>query len=1452
MATKQQNGIQNDMFLNNIHCSKCQSNITNVSEKLSTITLSIQEFLNFPFLCQECEKKTTPIKKRNRKKIIGQPKKSDVGVTEEVTTTNENLNDQNMTLESNIKRTEIKTKSISNPLKELTQEKDEKIDCDRCQKSYNTNSFGCSNPKDAIKLKHKICDNCYENLNNEEEDIYCICRFSGNTSDMVECDTCKNWLHFECLGITEKQSKRIKKAKTFICSRCLDNSVLIEKEKQEEIEEEPKQLQEENVLKKPSEVQVVMSDSQKEDIMEIEQEEEKEITRFECKMCHEHFESSKNVQNSFCDTCYKNLDDNKENQFCICRRKQNDNMVECDDCQNWFHFECMNLTASQANEMDKFSCERCTNKKEEISKKTTPIKTRKVKKQVKEDEQTKDVPKEFQCKNCHKNVDEKIHKGDENYVCNSCYPGSLNNEKEDKWCSCRELSTKKMIECPDCTNWFHFSCAKLSTRDPKYFEKKENFKCERCKGINIEDTNPIVSASSIEDVTSDSKTSLEPKKTTPIKTRNKKKKKSEVPDAKPLDNLMTKETTKLLESKEVKNLNNPDGDKKWCICRNKQNAWMIVCHGCHNKYHYKCMNVTKKDVANMETFYCSLCQEVDSSRQTVYKTPEMKADDVMEVEETSKEIESPKLENEELDAPEPLVDTIKQIACNKCHKMFTDESHKTDENYICDSCYPESLNDDESDKYCYCRESGYGKVWTIQCPDCNNWFHGKCVGINKHQKTKIELFKCTRCKDIELKKLINETEDLVDDINCEEVTKEKIGDVIIDQTVTLAPQEPNLSDLFDEDPMETIFKESMEKPDEEPKDIDLATLLEELVSDSDSIDFGIISSPESTTRSVEEPESIETKEYSFQPMNVVAKEQSEIKSTVEKVDLMEVEEKEAPKVEKKKRGRKKKILDARVEPQVPETAEEETSENLKKDQLEDVRKSFECEKCHTTVKNNSHLNDKVMICDSCYPKALNNEQTDKYCYCGKSGEDVFMLHCDHCENWFHGDCVGIKETETSKIDQFICQRCQEIEFSKQIECTKCHKPFIDESHKNDENYICDSCYPESLNDDESDKYCYCRESGYGKVWTIQCPDCNNWFHGKCVGINKHQKTKIELFKFWTIQCPDCNNWFHGKCVGINKHQKTKIELFKCTRCKDIELRNDEFSKKQKAREEIVCESCLNSFKKNEVLKPQEIRTISKFYCSECRLKNPSLKITHYSIFKDLKTNGNSFSTNVKDKSKRIAPGGKVTLDHVQTGARKRQDVDYFKNKSKLIVRDSKNIKEVRNTIQDDMEYEKRKREEDNQFKRVITEKLMKKEDSCNEEEEEKPIPLNENVLAQIARLGGKYTGKPSRFYNGNIKFIPPSIQYFLDCEFDRVLVSQKFNILHLEINGEFKIKEWEEFTFLNDHPDDFILFGWGEVLLAGLQFDDSQDYEDFNVYVLDEKESVEGPYKLSEFLTEFI
>lgn len=36
----------------------------------------------------------------------------------------------------------------------------------------------------------------------------------------------------------------------------------------------------------------------------------------------------------------------------------------------------------------------------------------------------------------------------------------------------------------------------------------------------------------------------------------------------------------------------------------------------------------------------------------------------------------------------------------------------------------------------------------------------------------------------------------------------------------------------------------------------------------------------------------------------------------------------------------------------------------------------------------------------------------------------FYICCDRCQDWFHGRCVGVLQSEADSIDEYICPNCQ--------------------------------------------------------------------------------------------------------------------------------------------------------------------------------------------------------------------------------------------------------------------------------------------------------------------------------------------------------------------------------------------------------------------------------------------
>ncbi|MEE6507162.1 hypothetical protein FKM82_007977 [Ascaphus truei] len=58
----------------------------------------------------------------------------------------------------------------------------------------------------------------------------------------------------------------------------------------------------------------------------------------------------------------------------------------------------------------------------------------------------------------------------------------------------------------------------------------------------------------------------------------------------------------------------------------------------------------------------------------------------------------------------------------------------------------------------------------------------------------------------------------------------------------------------------------------------------------------------------------------------------------------------------------------------------------------------------------------------------NKKDTKLYCICKTPyDESKFYIGCDRCQNWFHGRCVGILQSEAEYIDEYVCPQCQSTE-----------------------------------------------------------------------------------------------------------------------------------------------------------------------------------------------------------------------------------------------------------------------------------------------------------------------------------------------------------------------------------------------------------------------------------------
>jgi hypothetical protein len=53
------------------------------------------------------------------------------------------------------------------------------------------------------------------------------------------------------------------------------------------------------------------------------------------------------------------LRDSKRIKHCPCGKNDNSAMVQCDECNNWIHLSCANLTEEEAREASDFMCSSC-------------------------------------------------------------------------------------------------------------------------------------------------------------------------------------------------------------------------------------------------------------------------------------------------------------------------------------------------------------------------------------------------------------------------------------------------------------------------------------------------------------------------------------------------------------------------------------------------------------------------------------------------------------------------------------------------------------------------------------------------------------------------------------------------------------------------------------------------------------------------------------------------------------------------------------------------------------------------------------------------------------------------------------------------------------------------------------------------------------------------------------
>ncbi|GBM38532.1 Nucleosome-remodeling factor subunit BPTF [Araneus ventricosus] len=115
-------------------------------------------------------------------------------------------------------------------------------------------------------------------------------------------------------------------------------------------------------------------------------------------------------------------------------------------------------------------------------------------------------------------------------------------------------------------------------------------------------------------------------------------------------------------------------------------------------------------------------------------------------------------------------------------------------------------------------------------------------------------------------------------------------------------------------------------------------------------------------------------------------------------------------------------------------------------------------------------------------KAL--DQRKLYCICKKPYDSKrFMIGCDMCSNWFHVECIGLTEVKAKSMSRYVCK-----------DCTKATETAAEEL------------------------YCLCRSPYDESQFYICCDRCQDWFHGRCVGVLQSEADSIDEYI-----CPNCQS-----------------------------------------------------------------------------------------------------------------------------------------------------------------------------------------------------------------------------------------------------------------------------------------------------------------------------------------
>ena len=63
-------------------------------------------------------------------------------------------------------------------------------------------------------------------------------------------------------------------------------------------------------------------------------------------------------------------------------------------------------------------------------------------------------------------------------------------------------------------------------------------------------------------------------------------------------------------------------------------------------------------------------------------------------------------------------------------------------------------------------------------------------------------------------------------------------------------------------------------------------------------------------------------------------------------------------------------------------------------------------------------------------KLQDNHSKELFCLCHQPEDGRFMICCDQCDKWYHGECVNVTSAAGQQMDMFICPTCTSVSSSQ--------------------------------------------------------------------------------------------------------------------------------------------------------------------------------------------------------------------------------------------------------------------------------------------------------------------------------------------------------------------------------------------------------------------------------------